>query len=74
MIGARACIGFDAATQSYTVAVAWQGTAATFSPASWPTANNPAVARNCALGLYGADDAMRRVVWSSIMVASLTGT
>jgi|SRR2546423_8654456 type IV pilus assembly protein PilV len=72
MIGGRACIGFDAATQAYTVAVAWQGTAATFSPAGWPAANNPDIARNCALGLYGADDALRRVVWTTVMIASLT--
>jgi type IV pilus assembly protein PilV len=74
MLGARACIGFDTVSQSYTVAIAWQGTTTTFSPASWPTANNPAVARNCALNLYGAGalDAQRRVVWTTIMVASLT--
>lgn len=71
MLGARACIGFDSATQAYTVAIAWQGTTATFSPASWPTANNPAIARNCALNLYGTDT-QRRVVWTTIMVATLT--
>ncbi len=74
MIGARACIGFDAASQAYTVAIAWQGATSTFSPASWPTANNPAIARNCALNLYGtgALDAQRRVVWTTIMLASLS--
>jgi type IV pilus assembly protein PilV len=73
MLGARTCIGFDTASQSYTVAIAWQGTTATFSPASWPAANNPAIARNCALNLYGTGsaDAQRRVVWTTIMVASL---
>jgi len=71
MIGARACIGFDAAAQAYTVAVAWQGATSTFSPASWPATNNPAVARNCALNLYGTDT-QRRVLWTTIMVASLT--
>ena len=70
MLGARACIGFDTASQSYTVAIAWQGSTSTFSPASWPSANNPAVARNCALNLYGTDT-QRRVVWTTIMVASL---
>ncbi len=70
MIGARACIGFDAASQSYTIAIAWQGITKTFSPASWPTANNPAIARNCALNLYG-DDTQRRVVWTTLLVASL---
>jgi type IV pilus assembly protein PilV len=73
MIGARACIGFDSNAQAYTVAIAWQGLNKTFSPASWPTANNPAFARNCALNLYG-DDAQRRVVWTTILVASLTAS
>jgi type IV pilus assembly protein PilV len=69
MLGARTCIGFDATSQSYTVAIAWQGTTSTFSPASWPT--GPAIAKNCALNLYGTDT-QRRVVWTTIMVASLT--
>lgn len=69
MLGARTCIGFDAVSQSYTVAIAWQGTSSTFSPASWPT--GPAIAKNCALNLYGTDT-QRRVVWTTIMVASLT--
>jgi type IV pilus assembly protein PilV len=69
MLGARACIGFDTASQSYTVAIAWQGTTSTFSPASWPT--GPAIAKNCALNLYGADT-QRRVVWTTIVIASLT--
>jgi len=72
MLGARACIGFDAASQSYTVAIAWQGTTPTFSPAGWPAANNPDIARNCAVGLYGSDDALRRVVWTTVVIASLT--
>ena len=73
MIGARACIGFDTDAKTYTVAVAWQGATSTFSPASWPSANNPAVARNCAKGLtlYGTDT-QRRVIWTTIMIASLT--
>lgn len=75
MIGARACIGFDSTTQAYTVALAWQGMSKTFSPASWPVGANPAVARNCAVNLYGAtgaDDSQRRVIWTTLMVASLT--
>lgn len=74
MLGARVCIGFDTNSQSYTVAVAWQGLSTTFSPASWPTASNPAVARNCALNKYGsgANDAQRRVVWTTLLVAALT--
>ena len=71
MLGARVCIGFDANSQSYTVAVAWQGLSTTFSPASWPTASNPAVARNCAVNKFG-NDAQRRVVWTTLLVASLT--
>jgi type IV pilus assembly protein PilV len=71
MIGARSCIGFDAASQSYTVAVAWQGLTKTFSPASWDVTINPAVARNCALNLYG-DDTQRRVIWTTLMIASLS--
>lgn len=69
MIGARACIGYDSTTATYTVAVAWQGISETFSPATWPSA--PAVAKNCALNLYG-NDRQRRVVWNSLMIASLT--
>lgn len=69
MIGARACIGYDSTTQTYTVAIAWQGVSETFSPATWTVP--PAVARNCALNLYG-NDRQRRVVWNSLMIASLT--
>jgi type IV pilus assembly protein PilV len=71
MLGARACIGFDNASQGYTVAVAWQGMSATFSPEDWPAASNPDVARNCALNLYG-DDTQRRVIWTTVLVASLS--
>jgi type IV pilus assembly protein PilV len=68
MIGARACIGFDSNTRAYTVAVAWQGITPTFSPAGWTSA--PATARYCAVDQYGADT-QRRVVWNSLIVASL---
>lgn len=71
MLGARACIGFDSASQGYTVAVAWQGMSKTFSPQGWPTASSPAVARMCAAGLYG-DDTQRRVIWTTVLIASLT--
>jgi type IV pilus assembly protein PilV len=73
MIGARACIGFDSVTQSYTFALAWQGLTRTWSPATWPAANNPEVARNCALERYGSgdDERQRRVVWTTLLVASL---
>jgi type IV pilus assembly protein PilV len=68
MIGARGCIGFDTASQSYTVAIAWQGNTATFSPASFASA--PAVAKNCATGEYGAET-QRRVVWTTLIIANL---
>lgn len=68
MIGARACIGFDATTQSYAVAVAWQGSSGTFSPAGWTIA--PTLVAKCALNLYG-DDTQRRVVWNLLRVATL---
>jgi type IV pilus assembly protein PilV len=71
MIGARACIGYDSTTSSYSVAVAWQGLGSTFSPASWDTTTTPATARNCAINKYGTDDALRRVVWSTLLVATL---
>jgi type IV pilus assembly protein PilV len=71
MLGARACIGFDSVSQGYTVAVAWQGMSKTFSPQGWPTGNTPAVARTCAVGLYG-DDTQRRVIWTTVLIASLT--
>lgn len=72
MLGARGCVGREQEAETgmwvYTVAVAWQGNSATFSPTSW--ANAPEVARNCALGLYG-DDAMRRVAWTAVRVANM---
>ncbi len=74
MLGARACIGFDSASQSYTVAVAWQGMSQTFSPQNWPEETTPVVARMCAVDLYGAgaEDAQRRVIWTTVLIASLT--
>lgn len=71
MIGARACIGFDSTTQTYSVAVAWQGLASTFSPLDWEVAKTPATARNCAKTQYGSSDTLRRVVWSTLLVANL---
>jgi type IV pilus assembly protein PilV len=70
MIGARACIGFDSATQRYIVAVAWQGSSEGFDPTGWAQA--PDVAKNCAKGLYGTTEGWRRVVWNTLLVASLT--
>jgi len=59
MIDARGCISFDAVTDMYTVAIAWQGMMPTMAPA------NP-----CASGLYGADT-NRRVVTASFRIANL---
>lgn len=70
MVGARACIGFDSNTQTYTVAVAWQGMSSTFSPSSWSTTSTPETARNCAINLYGTDT-QRRVIWNTLLVAAL---
>ena len=58
--GARGCVSYDATTQTYTVAVAWQGTTDTFTPVV-----------NCANGLYGAET-KRRVVWTTLKVATLS--
>lgn len=72
MVGARACVGFDATRQAYSVAIAWQGLTATFDPKLWPTTTTPETARMCATGLYGTDDARRRVVWTTLILADLS--
>ena len=59
MIDARGCISFDAVTDMYTVAIAWQGMMPTMAPA------NP-----CAIGLYGTDT-NRRVITTSFRIANL---
>lgn len=59
MLGARGCISFDAATSTYTLAVAWQGMHETFTPTV-----------NCGNGLYGAET-LRRTVRATLRVASL---
>ena len=58
-LGARGCISFDPATATYTVAVAWQGIAAT---------SGPAVA--CGNNRYGTET-RRRVVWATLRIATL---
>ncbi|MBF0126450.1 MAG: prepilin-type N-terminal cleavage/methylation domain-containing protein [Magnetococcales bacterium] len=73
MIGARACISYDASTELpdslgasiantglYTITVAWQGMVATAAPAA-----------ACANGLYGSVS-QRRAVSTTIRFASLT--
>ena len=74
MVGARGCIIYDATTELtstpgavlpgtgiYTISVAWQGLAPTVAPVSTLT---------CGSGAYG-DEARRRVVTSTLRVASL---
>ena len=64
VIGARGCVSFDAPTNSYRVAVAWQGMAATVAP----TAGDPAA--TCAKNLYGTET-QRREVSVTVRIASL---
>ena len=59
MIGARGCVSFDPATNTYTVAVAWQG-----------ISDMPAPTVSCADNLYGAET-KRRVVWATLTIANL---
>jgi type IV pilus assembly protein PilV len=59
MIGARGCVSFDATTNSYTVAIAWQGITDVAAPAV-----------SCANNLYGAET-KRRVVWTTLSIANL---
>jgi len=68
MIGARACISYDAATELtgqpgtglYTIIVTWQGMADLIAP----------VNMNCANGLYGTE-AKRRAVSTTVRMANL---
>ena len=64
MIGARGCISRDAATETYRIAVAWQGLA----PTAAPTAADAAA--TCGLNLYG-DERLRREVSTSVRIANL---
>lgn len=65
MLGARGCVTYNAANNSYRVAVAWQGLAATVAP----TAADAAA--TCGLNLYGAE-AQRREVSVTVEIANLT--
>ena len=65
VLGARGCVSYDLATNSYRIAVAWQGMAATVAP----TAGDPAA--TCGKDLYG-NDAQRREVSVTIRIANLT--
>jgi type IV pilus assembly protein PilV len=64
VIGARGCVSFDAPTNSYRIAVAWQGMAATVAP----TAGDASA--TCAKNLYGADT-QRREVNVTVRIATL---
>lgn len=59
MNGARGCVSFDPVSNTYTVAVAWQGMTDTFLPVV-----------NCGNGLYGPET-RRRVVWTTLKIATL---
>ncbi|MGH6770645.1 MAG: type IV pilus modification protein PilV [Xanthobacteraceae bacterium] len=65
VLGARGCVSFNAATNSYRVALAWQGSAATVAP----TAGDAAA--TCAKDLYGPD-AQRREISVTVRIANLT--
>lgn len=61
LLGARGCITRNAATGVIRVSVAWQGMAPTVASAD-----------TCATTLYGANDALRRVVFTEVVVPVLT--
>lgn len=61
LLGARGCITRDAASGVIRVSVAWQGMAPTVASAD-----------KCATGLFGANDALRRVVFTEVVVPVLT--
>ncbi|HEY5789927.1 MAG TPA: type IV pilus modification protein PilV [Gammaproteobacteria bacterium] len=65
LLGARGCITYTAATNSYRISVAWQGMAQTVAP----TAGDASA--TCGLNLYGAET-QRREVSTTIRIASLT--
>ena len=61
LLGARGCITRNAATGVIRISVAWQGMAPTV-----------AAADSCATTQYGANDALRRVVFTEVVVPVLT--
>ena len=61
LLGARGCVTRNAATGVIRVSVAWQGLAPTVASAD-----------TCASGEYGANDALRRVVFTEVIVPVLT--
>jgi type IV pilus assembly protein PilV len=58
-LNARGCVTYDAVTDVYTVAVAWQGLFETAAPA-----------HPCGTNRYGSE-ARRRVVWATFRIATL---
>jgi type IV pilus assembly protein PilV len=65
VVGARGCVSYDLPTNSYRVAVAWQGMAATVAPTAGDTA------ATCGKNQYGAE-AQRREVSIIVRIANLT--
>jgi type IV pilus assembly protein PilV len=65
VLGARGCVSFIAATNSYRVAVAWQGMASTMAP------NLGDTSATCGKNLYG-NEAQRREVSVTVRIANLT--
>ena len=65
VLGARGCVSYDATTNSYRVAVAWQGMAPTVAP----TAGDASA--TCGKDLYGTEP-QRREVSVTVRIAILT--
>ena len=65
VVGARGCVTYDATTNSYRVAVAWQGMAPTVSP----TAGDASA--TCAQGASFGGDTQRREVSTIVRIAVL---
>jgi type IV pilus assembly protein PilV len=61
LLGARGCITQDSTSGVIRVSVAWQGLAPTVASAN-----------KCGTGLYGTNDALRRVVFTDLVVPVLT--
>ena len=73
-LNARACILQDTGDATiYDLAVAWQGLAPTVAPTAPSGANTSLVnVVACGNGSYGSNDALRRLVWTSVRIANLT--
>ena len=65
VLGARGCITYTSATNSYRVAVAWQGMAPTVAPTAGDTA------ATCGKDLYGTET-QRREVSTTVRIAVLS--